>query len=220
MRPRRIEAIKWSPEMAYIVGLMAADGCLSKDGRHLILTSQDIQLLRVFKKCLGLKVKIGTKRNGISKRTYYQVQFGDVVLYRWFLKIGLTPRKSKTINKLTVPKKYFFDLLRGEFDGDGSCYSYWDKRWDSSFMFYTAFCSGSQSHVEWFRKELELFLKIKGHVDQNGEKKVWMLKYAKRESKILIPKMYYKNNLPCLERKHRKLKLILNTDQKELRRKV
>jgi len=107
------------------------------------MTSKDIQLLNTFKKCLGLKTKVRFKTSGFSNKKYPRIQFGDVVLYRWLLKIGLTPNKSKTIGSLKIPDKYFFDFLRGHFDGDGSCYSYWDNLWDSSFMFYIKFYSAS-----------------------------------------------------------------------------
>lgn len=216
MKPRRIKEIKWSPRLAYIVGLITTDGSLSIDGRHIDFTSKDIQLLRTFKECLGLKNKIGFKISGFSKKKYPHVQFGDMVLYKWLLEIGLTPHKSKTIGKLKIPNRYFFDFLRGYFDGDGSCYSYWDPRWTSSFMFYINFNSGSLLHLEWIRSELKKLLKIRGHIAFG--KRVWKLNYAKKESKILFTKIYYKENLPCLKRKYRKLKNILIVDNKETNR--
>lgn len=220
MKPRRKQKIKWSPKLAYAVGLLTTDGNLSIDGRHIVFTSKDIQLLETFKKCLELKNKIGLKTDGYSKKVlskkYYRVQFGDVIFYKWLLGIGLTPHKSKTISKLRIPDEYFFDFLRGCFDGDGSSYSYWDPRWRSSFMFYTAFSSGSLFYLKWLRNKLRDFLKIKGYITSG--RRVWQLKYAKRESKILISKMYYKENLPCLRRKYKKLKAHLKTDDREINR--
>ena len=216
MKPRRKQKIKWSPELAYAVGLITADGCLSCDGRHITFVSKDIKLIKTFKKCLGLKNKIGFKTSGFSNKKYPRVQFGDVVLYRWLLGIGLTPNKSKTISRLKIPDKYFFDFLRGCFDGDGSSYSYWDSRWASSFMFYTAISSGSLAYLKWLRNKLKSLAKIKGYISRGS--RVWQLKYAKRESKILILKMYYKKNLPCLKRKYKKLKTTLEIDTKEINR--
>ena len=31
----------WSPELAYAIGLIASDGCLSSNGRHIVLVSKD-----------------------------------------------------------------------------------------------------------------------------------------------------------------------------------
>ena len=84
--------ITWSSNFAYATGLLTADGNLSKDGRHINLTSKDIQLLNTFKKSIKLSgVKIGTKSSGYSKKRYFQIQFSNVKLYRWLSEIGLTP---------------------------------------------------------------------------------------------------------------------------------
>jgi len=216
MKPKRTKEIKWTPEIAYTVGLIATDGCLSIDGRHLDFTSKDIQLLETFKKCLGLKSKIGFKNSSFSKKKYPHIQFSDVVLYKWLLKIGITPHKSKTIRELKIPKKYFFDFLRGSFDGDGSCYSYWDTRWASSFMFYINFNSGSLSHLKWLQSKLKNLLKINGHINPGIGS--WRLNYAKKESKAIIRKIHYTKNLSCLQRKYKKLKTILEIDNKETNR--
>ena len=213
MKRKRTEIIGWSTELAYAVGLLATDGSLSIDGRHIDFTSKDIQLLKTFKKCLGLKNKIGLKIGGFTKKKYPHVQFGDIIFYKWLLSIGLTPNKSKTINKLKIPNKYFFDFLRGSFDGDGTCYSYWDPRWASSFMFYINFTSGSLSHLKWLKSKLQKKLKIDGCIKIGN--RCWQLSYAKKEARAIIRKIYYKENLPCLKRKYLKLKKILYIDNKE-----
>ncbi|MFA5355413.1 MAG: hypothetical protein WC302_01615 [Candidatus Paceibacterota bacterium] len=76
------EMIRWSPNLAYAVGLIATDGCLSIDGRHLNITSKDIQLLKTFKKCLGLKNKRGFKSSGFLKEEYPRLQFGNILFYK------------------------------------------------------------------------------------------------------------------------------------------
>lgn len=208
--------IKWTPEFAYAIGLLTTDGNLSQDGRHLEFNSKDIQLVKSFKKCMNLTdVKIGMKTGGFTGERYPRIQFSNVKLYKWLLKFGLTPNKSKIISKLKISNKYFFDFLRGCFDGDGSCYGYWDPRWKNSFMFYITFGSGSLSFIEWLRKRVKQLLNINGHIDPTGGEEEWQLKYAKKESKIIIPKMYYKKNLPCFKRKYKKLKTLLNIDRKE-----
>lgn len=198
--------IKWTPEFAYAIGLLTADGNLSKDGRHLEFNSKDIQLVKTFKKCMNLTdVKIGIKTSGSTGRKYPHIQFSNVKLYRELLKIGLIPDKSKTIGKLRIPDKYFFDFLRGYFDGDGSFYFYWDKRWKSSFMFYTSFCSGSLTYLIWIRRQIKRLLNIKGCVCRQTSS-TWELKFAKGESKKLLPKLYYSDKIPFLERKYLKIK--------------
>ena len=183
MRPLSKVKIKWSPEFAYALGLLATDGNLSKDGRHIVFTSKDYELAQNFKKCLQLNNVIGLKSDKRrADKKYYRVQFGDVVFYQFLLSIGLHQRKTKTIGEVKIPQKYFFDFLRGHLDGDGTFYSYWDPRWKSSFMFYAVFISASRSHIDWIRERLRGLLGVKGHLCRDGKKKsVWQLKYAKRE---------------------------------------
>lgn len=214
MRPRRKQKMKWSPELAYAVGLIATDGSLSVDGHHIILVSKDIQLLKTFKEILNLKNQIGTKKSGYTgKKNCHYIQFGDVIFYKWLQEIGLTTNKTKTIKELKIPDEYFFDFLRGLLDGDGGCYGYWDKRWESSFMFYIYLYSGSSHFLEWIRDVLKRLLNIRGAFSH--EEAVWKLKYAKSESKLLFSKMYYKENLPYLKRKYIKLRSLLNIDSRE-----
>lgn len=205
MRPKEKVNKTWSPHLAYAIGLLATDGCLSPDGRHMDLTSKDTEQLKNFLRCLGIRVKIGQKSSGFNKKKYPHVQFGDVVFYRFLMDIGLTPAKSRTLGAVLIPGVYFFDFLRGAFDGDGTFYSYWDPRWKSSFMFYTAFTSASNTHIIWLRDELNTRLKIKGHITHDRRKVTYQLKYAKKESLKLLRKMYHRGVVVYLKRKRLKI---------------
>ena len=199
----------WSPNLAYAIGLITTDGNLSKDGRHMDFTSKDKEQILNFMHCLGIKNKISLKHSGFANTQCFRIQFGDVNFYKFLLKIGLTPKKSKTLSSLNIPNKYFFDFLRGHFDGDGTFYSFWDKRWKSSFMFYVVFISASKAHIEWLRQKISNNLKIHGHITQDGEKRSYQLKYAKKESLKLIKKLYYSENNVYLPRKYLKIQKAL-----------
>ncbi len=104
---------KWSAELAYLIGLLATDGNLSKDGRHITMRSSDLQLLITFKKCLHLTNKIArSKNNNLARKPSYRIQFGNVQLYRWLLTIGLFPNKTYTIGSLKIPDIYFNDSIK------------------------------------------------------------------------------------------------------------
>lgn len=206
--------ISWTPEFAYTLGLLATDGNLSKDGRHLSFTSKDIQLVKTFKRCMNLfGVKIGTKTSGYTDKRYFRIQFSNIKLYKWLVKIGLMPNKSKIINELKIPSKYFFDFLRGCFDGDGTIYSFWDPRWHSSFMFYIAFSSASIEFLKWMREKIKKLCGLSGSIGPAGNN-LFLLRYAKSESIILFNKMFYLDNIPFLQRKYKKAQKIfqINTD--------
>ncbi|MBI4091794.1 MAG: hypothetical protein HY427_01135 [Candidatus Levybacteria bacterium] len=196
----------WNSNFAYAVGLITTDGSLSIDGRHINLTSKDTEQLKTFASILNLKNKIGEKKSSYNPNgRYYQIQFGDVKLYRFLLSIGLTPHKTKTLGVLTIPNKYFADFLRGHLDGDGFTYSYWDKRWKSSFMLYTGFTCASLPHLDWIRGKIYELYGIDGQMKDNGRSTYYQLVYAKKASILLLAKMYHNQNVPCLLRKRFKI---------------
>ncbi len=208
-KPKQIVDERWSPNLAYAIGLLATDGCMSRYTHLIDLTSKDKEQLINFSKCLGLKLFIGEKFNGHGQKAF-RVQFKNVIFYRFLLSVGLTPAKSKTLGVLKVHQKYFFDFLRGVFDGDGCTYSYWDKRWKSSFMYYLCFASASKLFVEWLQNEIYNRLGTKGHITTAGRfGTCYNLKYAKRDSLKILRKMYNAKNPMYLKRKYLKIKKML-----------
>lgn len=197
--------------MAYAIGLLTTDGNLSPDGRHIAFISKDLEQINTFRKCLRLKNKVGTRNSGFKKDSKsFHVQFGDVTFYNWLLEVGLTPNKSKTIGKLMIPDRYFFDFLRGHLDGDGCISAYWDKRWLSSYMFYVRFTSASLKHIEWLKETICRLAGIDGKIRHS--RGLNELAFAKRTSRILFDKMYYSENIPLLRRKLLKLKEAFKID--------
>jgi len=189
--------VVWSPELAYATGLIATDGCLSNDGRHLIFVSKDIEQIQNLKKCLKLKTKIDRHMSGRKNadKIYHRVQWSDVIFYNFLLDRGLMPCKSTVIGAIKIPDCYFFDFLRGDFDGDGCFYSYFDPRWKSSFMYYLSFTSASLIYVEWLRETTNRLLGVKGHISKMGENRkdrnpIFNLRFAKKESLIVMNAMY------------------------------
>lgn len=203
MKPLGKVNCSWTPGLAYAIGLIATDGCLYNDGRHMSLTSIDIDQIETFARILKLNNKIGLKNSSYYPgNNAFHFQFGDVIFYRFLESIGLTPRKSKTMPGLKIPTKYFRDFLRGHLDGDGSTYSYYDPRWRSSFMLYTTFLSASEEHLRWLQKEIHYGCSIKGKITFGG--KVFRLRFAKNDSIVLYNFMYYSEDIPSLERKRLK----------------
>ncbi len=216
MNPLGKVKIEWSPEFAYAIGLLVTDGCLSSDGRHIDLTSNDEEQLLNFRKCLGIETKIGFKTSGYLKKRAMRIQFGDVNFYNFLFDIGLMPRKTKIIGAVKIPDEYLFDFLRGHLDGDGTFYSYWDPRWRSSYMFYTVFLSASRVHMEWIRAKIFEKLNIKGHMTIAGKTPMYEVKYAKADSLQLLPKLYYNRHVVCLSRKRKKIEKALAIEGKRL----
>lgn len=207
-------AVRWSSDKAYAVGLITTDGNLSIDGRHIIFISTDKQLIETFRKCLKKTNKIAFHLpSKIGKKQAYRIQIGDITLYEWLKKIGLFPNKSLTISDISIPNRYFRDFLRGHLDGDGSIIYYLDKYntplnpkyvYDRLFVF---FLSASRKHLEWLRAKIYDLKGLRGSFQilksksQLGNSTYYRIKFSTKEAKILLNWIYYKNNLPKLERK-------------------
>jgi len=204
-KPKGNVTIAWTPQFAYAVGLLTADGCLSKDGRHIDLTSKDKAQIILFKKCLGLGTKVSAKYSGNGNKSYH-TQFGDVLFYQFLVSIGLSPAKSKTLSAVQIPDEYFSDFFRGYFDGDGSSYSYYDPQYKNSYRFYISFTSASPKFFEWLRNVLNEKFGVHGYVGRNRNNSYVQLKYSKREAIVLSRNMYYRTGAPCLRRKYLKIK--------------
>lgn len=209
-RPKGKVKIEWSADFAYAIGLIVTDGCLSRDGRHINFTSKDYEQIENFQRSLGIKMHVGMKsRGGQLGKEYFVIQIGDVLFHKFLVSIGITPAKSKTIGEIRVPDEYFSDYLRGCFDGDGCIYSYWDRRWKSSYMFYVCFASASEKHIFWLQDKIQKHIRVKGHITKAKNDSTYQLRYAKEESLKVLSEMYKNRSSISLSRKRLKVARIL-----------
>lgn len=203
----------WSSNFTYGIGLIVSDGNLSLDGRHIMFKSAELEMIEKFQKSFGVKNKIGKSARGGEKiKKYFYTQFSDVKFYKFLNGLGITSAKSKTIKSIKIPDRAFHDFLRGLFDGDGTFYSYWDKRWPNSFVFQMSFASASFEFISWLKDKLTKLYKVRGFICKGDG--VFNLRYVKNDSKKLYEFMYYKNNLLFLNRKYFKIKYALDKDKR------
>jgi hypothetical protein len=196
------KSIRWSKNLAYAIGLITTDGCLSNDSRHLTLVSKDIEQITTFAKILKLKNKISFHKSTYNPQgVYYHIQFGNVILYRFLIDIGLTSNKSLTLGVLKIPTKYFADFLRGHLDGDGNI-SIVSHKQSLHPQLRLKFCSASLKHIEWLKESISKFYMIKGGHITNGNNKVFHLTYGKSDSIQLLEFIYYVGVKYFLSRKY------------------
>lgn len=202
--------LEWSHAMGYVVGLMATDGCLISNRRHLNFRSQDEQLVRTFLQCLGRPMSYSTVV-GRTGNLHYVAQFGDVLFYRWLETIGLMPKKSLVLGALDVPHAFLFPTLRGLFDGDGHISNfvhrptpttYRDHRYERLWVFFN---SASRLHLEWIQQRVSDAAGLNGYIEKlaprEGRHDFFRLKYGKHEAIVLLSAMYPSADVPQLERK-------------------
>lgn len=188
----------------YLVGLIAADGCLSSDGRHINITSKDYDFLAKLIISFGLSSKVGIKNKGQVNQAYY-LEFSNRSFYEFLLSIGLTPRKSLTLARVDVPEEWFADFLRGVIDGDGSIRN-WIHPSNGIEQWSLRVYSASRPFVEWLGGQIEKQFEVTGAIHQDVRKgpksNLFVLKYGKIAAKVILGECYYKGSLG-LERKAR-----------------
>ena len=207
--PRRNTPLAWSAEAAYAVGLVATDGNLSSDGRHMSFISKDRDLVETFRRCLELTTVVRTLGTRAGNAVY-RVQWCNRRLYDWFLSLGLMPAKSLRLGRLAVPDDRFADFFRGCIDGDGSVLVYTDRyhsRKNDRYVYerlYVSLVSASLPFVDWVRTTVTRLAHVAGAIHESrraGQRPIWKLRYAKAESIRLLRWMYYAPDVPCLDRK-------------------
>lgn len=193
---------KWSPDLAYAIGIIATDGNLSPDGRHINITSKDKELLLSVKSCLNLKNSIGRKsRSKLFEKKYYVIQFGDVLFYRFLENIGIHPAKSKTIGEVATPKQFFRDFLRGCIDGDGNIGTFKHPQ-SNHLQLRVRLCSASKTFLQWIHQTVVLLTEVRhGWISQTRD--VYSLAFGTEESVKILKFIYYRNSTHKLLRKYR-----------------
>ena len=210
----------WSPATAYVVGLIATDGNLSRNGRNLSITSKDVDLLETVRACLDLRTGMRPVKGGYGT-TCYRVQWSDRRFYRWLVGIGLTPAKSLTLGPLDIPDEHFADFLRGCIDGDGCILLYTDRSHtikDTRYVYerlYVSLYSASRPFLEWIQTTAHRLAGVSGTINTNTKggqdrQPISALRYAKAESIRVISCMYYAPDVPCLARKRVKAERFLS----------
>lgn len=194
-----IELSKINPKsLWYSVGLIATDGSLSIDGRHIVFTSKDKENISNLQKALFLeKLTIGHKsRSKGSLKKYYYIQISDVHFYKWLTSIGIGNNKSLTIKRVKVPKKFFKDFLRGTIDGDG-CISNFVHPNNGIQEFSLRIYSGSKAFLEWLNNEIQISIGPKGrlhsYIKKETDHSIYILKFGKLATQKIAKRIYYTN---------------------------
>ena len=200
----------WAPEMAYALGFIAADGSLEDAsylrGKYLRVCSSDLEILKKIKVIMHSEhtiVVIKPRECVIAGKKYisrqkYMLRIGSHEIYNDLLRLGITPRKSKTINLPKIPLEIMAHFLRGYLDGDG-CVSFYNKKKRLS----VTFTSGSNLFLEQLSKVISFVLGGGSHgVFRN--KRAFQVKYSTREAIPLLRYIYSDcTNELYLERKYK-----------------
>ena len=190
---------KWSTEMAYVLGLIITDGCISKTGT-VSLSMNDREILEKVKTVLGSAHKIEPSKH---QENLYIFHFARENMVNDLNKLGVIPKKSLKVTFPDVPQEYISEFIRGIFDGDGSVY--FDKR-SKNYPLRTSFHSGSKAFIEKLEDNLiRLGMPKRRRISQQKTKNgiYYGIRYGHENSSKLF-NILYKNagNRLFLERKY------------------
>lgn len=171
----------WSPNMAYILGLWFADGCIYRDKMFdITLHAKDKYILNRISKELGYE---GNLYDYVDRQAA-RLNFSCVVIYNDLIALGGKECKSMDIEFPNVPEEYLSDFIRGYFDGDGSIMLLKNNRVNS------AFTSGSKNFLDSLHSILRDKAGVEGGSYDPSSKS---LRFGKRDT-IKIGQFMYKND--------------------------
>jgi predicted DNA-binding protein YlxM (UPF0122 family) len=190
----------WSPEMAYVLGLIITDGCISRTGT-VSLCMNDKDLLDKVKKVMGSAHKITPSKH---QRGLYIFHFARENMVKDLKNLGVEPKKSLIVKFPEVPQAYLPNFIRGVFDGDGSVLF---KKGSRYFPLVTKFFSGSKDFIEKLEVKLHELGMPRRTIYQQKTKNglYYTIVYAHKDSQNLFRILYEdtQNGL-FMERKYKR----------------
>lgn len=147
-----------SPEKAYWVGFIAADGYLHDKKLGMSLQKSDVCHLELLCKALGANFKFSPFRNA------YQLWVGRKKIYQDLKNLGISERKTYSLGGEIfdfIPEEFRIAFCHGYFDGDGCVGLNKNRiRKDGAIAVYFHLIA-NKSFLERYAEEIEKATKVK-----------------------------------------------------------
>lgn len=200
----------WTPEMAYVLGFFAADGCMYQNKRgscYVGFYSTDKPQIDLIKKLVNVSNEIERYQSSQpNRKKSYTLQIGSRKIYSRLQELGFTPAKSLSLRFPEVPDEMMSPFVRGYLDGDGCVYfaMHYRKGRDKAYPYFdTRFICGSRKFLVSLQRKLPRLAGVsKGSLRIHS--RAWELGYGAKDSRQLYKFMYPTPTVPHLERKKRK----------------
>ena len=98
--------------MAWVLGLIVTDGCLSKSQYTIRIAQKDTEILKKVAKVMNSDFVL-------DKNKTPSLLLNSKIMYKQLEEIGITSNKSTTIKMPDIPVQYLPHFIRGVIDGDG-----------------------------------------------------------------------------------------------------
>jgi hypothetical protein len=193
-----------SLEAKYWLGLLMADGCVTKNNDYLVLDlkEEDLSLMNSYKNFLNSPVNINKQTQKKFNKVSYRIAFKNKDICNYLIKLGVTPNKSKNA-QFNIDMD--INLFRGLFDGDGGV-----SNMKGKCRLYVVGASLKLS------KQIFNFLKGLGfnptlsESNRNGTPFYSVNMFRQNELRELFNLLYSNKNVTYMERKKIKFKRLLD----------
>ncbi len=195
-----------TPEKAYWLGFIYADGCLYKRDNHegllsITLKSTEDNILIMFKNDIESENPIlyGKCKKDENKYTEYtNLAIVSDILFNDLYNLGCKPGKTYNLEKLpNIDNLLLPHFIRGFFDGDGSIYKIKNK-----YIRYGFSIVGTSNFINNLNNYLSNELSIKfGLYKDKRSKDLYSMRTTKRKELIKLYNYLYNNATRYLKRK-------------------
>lgn len=206
----------WSPKMAYVLGLLLADGAFEdvrKSSRtcYIQLTSTDRSLIEQVRDSLASDHTIASEKaetnwirgRAVNSSENFRLRIGNKVMYQDLVTLGIAPKKAKRIHIPSMPEQHFKFFVRGYFDGDG-CVNIYKPKNRRNHRLSVIFTSCSDSFLRGISEKLSKILNINAAAI-HFQYFAFRLQYRGQVAIKILSLIYDQlNESPYLERKYQK----------------
>lgn len=187
-----------SPEKAYFLGFIMADGCISNKSLIINIQERDRKILDLFKESIRYTGEIQfIKRARPTWQDQVKIQIHDLDLVKQLENLGIFERKSLN---LRFPNYITSDLInhfiRGYFDGDGSVGIYDNKRKVKNKIYLYRLLSFNIISTLEFSNSLKTILEDLGInvcLSPHVNKKMWYIKVCSKNGNKIFYDFIYKD---------------------------
>lgn len=197
-----------SREMYYVLGYWYADGSIfyKSGGTYFDISSIDREQLEKIRSIMGIKTAISESKT-VNSNMFYSLRVGNTKLVNNLIsRFDVMYQKTDkiTIDENKIPAEFFYDFLRGYFDGDGSLVFSSRLKNNGEQPLNGIKFTGSKNIIFSLHKILEKVYKCTLYEDKRQSKNsCWYLGiYGESSRKIL--KSIYENPTIYLDRKYEK----------------
>lgn len=209
-----------SEEKAYFLGFLLTDGNIYlKKGKNnknyyeisLEIAYKDIHILKTLKKVLNINNKISYRKRGNSE--FVKLSFNSNKIAHDLNKYGITPNKTKKINKLPeIQHQFQRHFIRGLLDGDGGIYY---NILNKKYYWHITFCSYNYSVCQEFQERCNYLLGIKENpakILKDKNCNIYRVHYNKKELVKQLVTILYEDSHYYLIRKYNLFREIVNEE--------